>query len=328
MNTISLIVLLDPDSYIYIAWGILLLLTTICGLAWFYTKRRKMMYGIMTVLMLSWFVFLYGAYIGVNKLEVNHVELAFDELPEAFDGYKIVQFSDVHIGTLTGWRHQLLERAIDSINAQKADVVVFTGDMQNKVPDEIFPDTTLLASIKAKDGVYSVLGNHDYAMYVDTLDDYGQYVNLGIRTSIDEEMGWNLLINGRHKIRRGDQFIVIAGMDNDGDGVRFPQQGDLSYALYGIKRNDFVVMLEHDPSSWKRKILPHSHTQLTLSGHTHGGQFSIFGWSLANLKYKENSGLYDEGGRYLYVSNGLSGVVPFRFGAPAEITVITLHKKK
>ena len=327
MNTINLIVLLDPDTYIYIGWGVLLLLTTFWGLSWFFTRHRKLMYGVTAVMLMLWGVFIYGSYIGVNELEVNHVELAFDDLPEAFDGYKIVLFGDVHIGTLTGGRHALLERVVDSINAQNADIVAFTGDLQNKVPDEIFPDTTLLAKIKAKDGVFSVLGNHDYAMYVDSLSDFEQYTNLGIRTSIDEELGWNLLLNGRQRIRRGEQYIVIAGMENDGDGIRFPQKGDISYALYGIKRNDFVVMIEHDPSSWKRKILPHSHTQLTLSGHTHGGQFSIFGWSLANLKYKENSGLYSEGERYLYVSKGISGVVPFRFGAPAEITVITLRKK-
>lgn len=328
MNTISLIVLLDPDTYIYIGWGVMLLLTTVCGLSWYFIKHRKLLYGLSVVVMLLWGAFLYGSYIGVNQLEVKHIELAFDDLPDAFDDYKIVQFSDVHIGTLTGWRHQLLERMIDSINAQCADIVVFTGDMQNKVPDEIFPDTALLAKIKAKDGVCSVLGNHDYAMYVNGLNEFEQYTNLGLRMSIDHDLGWHLLVNGRHKVRRGGQYIVIAGMDNDGDGMRFPQNGDISYALNGIKRSDFVVMLEHDSSSWKRKILPHSHTQLTLTGHTHGGQFSIFGWSLASLKYKENSGLYNEGGRYLYVSNGISGVVPFRFGVPPEITVITLRKKK
>lgn len=328
MNTIYLIVLFDPDTYIYIGWGLLLLLTTFWGLSWFFTKRRKLMYGVTAAMLMLWGGFLYGSYIGVNQLEVNHVELTFDDLPEAFDGYKIVQFSDVHIGTLTGGRHALLERAIDSINAQNADIVTFTGDMQNEVPFEIYPDTALLAKIKAKDGVFSVLGNHDYAMYVDSLDDFEQYTYLGLRTAIDDNLGWNLLLNGRHRIRRGDQFIVIAGMENDGDGIRFPQNGDISYALSGIKRDDFVVMLEHDPSAWKRKILPHSHTQLTLSGHTHGGQLSIFGWSLANLKYKENSGLYNEGGRYLYVSNGISGVFPFRLGVPAEITVITLRKKQ
>lgn len=326
MNT-EHITLLQPDTYIYIGWGILLLLSLIAGLVCYFSKRRWLKWTSVLPLCLLWPVFLYGAYIGINQLEVNHVELSFDDLPEAFDGYTIVQFSDVHAGTMTGSRLALLERAIDSINAQKADMVVFTGDLQNKVPSEIEPLTKLLSSIKAKDGVYSVMGNHDYTMYDDG-DGLAQYLNIGTRKGLDEELGWTLMINSRTFVRRDKQRLVIAGMDNDGDGVRFPQNGDLSSALYRIKRQDFVILLEHDPSAWRRKILPHSHAQLTLSGHTHGGQLSLFGLSMADFKYKENSGLYQMGNRYLYVSNGLSGVVPFRFGASPEITVFTLRTKQ
>ena len=127
-------------------------------------------------------------------------------------------------------------------------------------------------------------------------------------------------------MRRGNDSIVIAGMENDGEG-RFPQLGNLGNALYGVKRSDFIVMLEHDPSSWRRKILPKSHTQLTLSGHTHGMQFSLFGWSPMSLLGKECMGLYRIGDRALYVSKGLGGVIPFRFGATGEIVVIKLKKK-
>lgn len=320
------ITLLQPDTYIYIGWGILLFLSLIAGLICYFSKRRWLKWASVIPLCLLWPVFIYGAYIGVNQFEVKHVELSFDDLPEAFDGYTIVQFSDVHTGTLTGFRRDLLVKAVDSINAQKADMVVFTGDLQNKVPSEIEPFRELLSSIKAKDGVCSALGNHDYDIYDDG-DDLERYTNIGTRQGIDEELGWTLLANSRIFVRRGNQHIVVAGMQNDGDGKRFPQKGDISSALYRIKRQDFVILLEHDPSSWRRKILPHSHTQLTLSGHTHGGQISLFGLSLADLKYKENSGLYNIGDRYLYVSNGLSGVLPFRIGVPAEITVITLHKK-
>jgi predicted MPP superfamily phosphohydrolase len=140
-------------------------------------------------------------------------------------------------------------------------------------------------------------------------------------------MGWKLLNNSRILVERDSQRIVIAGMENDGEG-RFPQLGNVNRALWGVSRDDFVVMLEHDPTSWRRKILPHSHTQLTLSGHTHGGQFSILGWSPASLAFHETYGLYKLNGRYLYVTSGLSGVVPFRFGIPAEIAVITLRKSK
>lgn len=320
------ITLFQPDTYIYIGWGIMLFLSLVAGMTCYFTKRRWLKWTFLLPLCLLWPIFLYGAYVGVYQLEVRHVDLTFESLPKAFDGYTIVQFSDVHTGTLTGSRQQLLKAAVDSINAQKADMVVFTGDLQNKVPSEIEPCRTLLSSIKAKDGVFSVLGNHDYTMYDDG-DVLEQYTNSGIREGLDEELGWTPLNNARCFILRGNQRLVIAGMENDGDGVRFPQKGDLSSALYRVKRQDFVVLLEHDPSAWCRKILPHSHVQLTLSGHTHGGQVSFLGMSPAMLKYKENSGLYTVGNRCLYVSHGLSGVVPFRVGVPAEITVITLHKK-
>ena len=325
MNT-EHITLFQPDTYVYIGWGIMLFLSVVTALVCFHAKRRWLKWAMVIPLCLIWSLFLYGLYIGSNQLEVNHVELAFDDLPEAFDGYTIVQFSDVHTGTLTGSRRELLERAVDSINAQNADMVVFTGDLQNKVPSEIEPFKELLSSIKAKDGVYSVIGNHDYTTYDDG-DALEVYSNSGLRMGMDEELGWTQLVNSRCFIRRGDQRIVIAGLDNDGDGKRFPQNGDLSMALYRVRRQDFVIILEHDPSSWRRKILPHCHAQLTLSGHTHGGQLSFFGLSAARMKYRENSGLYNIGQRYLYVSNGISGVVPFRIGVPAEITVFTLRRK-
>lgn len=268
----------------------------------------------------------YGTIIGFGELQVRHLELSFSDLPREFDGYKMVQFSDVHAGTYTGTRVKILQRAVDSINAQHADAVVFTGDLQNKKAVEIAPLKQLLQSIKAPDGVYSVLGNHDYTEYVGTEDPYEQVELMAQTVNMEKELGWKLLTNSRQRLRRGSATLVIAGMENDGEG-RFPQHGDITSTLYGVARNEFVVMLEHDPSSWRRKILPHCHAQLTLSGHTHGGQLSIFGWSLARLRYREYSGLYQAGERKLYVSNGLGGVVPFRLGMPAEIVVITLRKK-
>ena len=317
----------DPDTYIYMGWGFFIVFTILVGLLWRFSKRRWLKYTAAAPLLFLWMVFLYGTYVGANQFNVRHVELTFDDLPAAFDGYKIVQFSDVHAGTLTGARRALLVEAIDSINAQKADLVVFTGDLQNKIPSEILPVQNLLKSIHAKDGVCSIIGNHDYPMYFKG-NEYEKYDSMNVRAAIDDKLGWQLLVNERRTIRRGNDRILIAGMDNDGDGVHFPQNGDLQETLYGITRQDFVVMLEHDPSSWGRKILTHSHTQLTLSGHTHGGQLSLLGWSPASLKYHEYYGLYNVDGRYLYVSGGLSGVVPFRFGITPEITVFTLRKSK
>ncbi len=267
----------------------------------------------------------YGMTGGFQPLVVNHIEYASADLPEAFDGYRIVQFGDAHVGTYTGSRQEILERAVDSINAQQADLVVFTGDLQNKEPSEILEAKPILSRIKAADGVVSVLGNHDYTMYTDLTNPIEIDTNQGRTENYQLDMGWKLLLNSRFRIRRDSASIVIAGMENDGEG-RFPQMGNISSTLYGVSRSEFVVMLEHDPTSWRRKILPHCHAQLTLSGHTHGGQFSLFGLTPAMFMYREYQGMYYAGERALYVTKGLGGVVPFRFGVKPEIAVITLRR--
>ena len=327
MQEICSFILFSPDTYIYIGWGVLLLLSLLVGWICRRLRRRWLRWTLLLPLLLSWYVFLWGIYVGFNQLEVVRLDYASNDLPVAFDGYKIVQFSDVHVGTFTGKRQALLRRAVDSINAQQADVVVFTGDLQNKEPSEIEQQKAVLGRIKAKDGVYSVLGNHDYTMYTDLTDPIDIGRNQGNTEGFQYDMGWTLLKNSHHVITRDSSRIVIAGMENDGEG-RFPQLGNISNALYGVHRNDFVVMLEHDPTAWRRKILPHSHVQLTLSGHTHGGQLSLLGLSPALMKYKEYAGMYRMGDRALYVSKGLGGVIPFRFGVTPEIVVITLHCAK
>lgn len=270
---------------------------------------------------LIWIVLLYGSFIGNRQFEVKYVELEFADLPKAFDGYRIVQFSDLHLGSLN---RELLEETVDSMNAQEADLLVFTGDIQNKLPDEILPFKDILSKLKAKDGIYSVLGNHDYAEYTE-LPYEVEFNNCSLTSHYQTEMGWNVLINNGVRLYRDNDSIVVSGMENDGEG-RFPQLGKIYYALNGVHQYEFVVMLEHDPSSWRRKILRECHAQLTLSGHTHGAQFELFGWSPLSLVKKECDGLYHVGNRYLYVSKGVGGVVPFRFGAKPEIVVITLRR--
>ena len=323
MNLCPLIILLQPDTYIYILWALLIVLS----LAAFFVCRCSRCIWLKCLFVIpvcvSWPLFIYGAYIGVNQLEVRRLNLSFPDLPSSFDGYTIVHFSDVHAGTISCRQRQLLERAVDSINAVHADLVVFTGDLQNKRPSEIDTISSLLSKIKARDGVFSVMGNHDYPIYLD--DEYEIYTDMGTRFDTDRQLGWHLLVNGHYPIKRGSDVIHIAGMDNDSDNPRFPQRGDLNRTLSGLSVSDFIIMLEHDPSAWRRKILPHSHVQLTLSGHTHGGQFSLFGWSPASLVFKEYNGLYSIGKRYINVTSGLSGVVPIRVGTPPEIVVITLR---
>ena len=272
------------------------------------------------------YIVLYGSLIGFEKIEVRHVNLYYKQLPPSFEGYRIVHFSDAHVGTYTGSRQHILEKAIDSIRAQHADIIAFTGDLQNIQPAELAPHLQLLSSLRAPDGVYSVLGNHDYSGYMDAPPSVKAY-NERKLIQMERSCGWNLLLNEHRCIHRGRDSIFIAGEENDGTG-RFPAKGDMDKTMRGIPQGAFTVLLQHDPSAWERHILPHTAVPLTLSGHTHGGQFKLFGWSPVMLQYKESEGLYRIGNSRIYVTAGLGGVIPFRFGMPGEIVVITLHRQK
>ncbi len=268
-------------------------------------------------------VTVYGSTAGFRKLDVNRVDYYSDDLPREFDGYRIVHFSDLHLGTYAG-KERMVERIVDSINAQKPDMIAFTGDLENMRPEEVYPFRATLAGLKARDGVYSVLGNHDYAGYIDA-DDVVKVANERELMGLERQFGWNLLLNESRTItREGGGSMAIAGMENDGMPP-FPERGDIAKALSGVREGSFVIMLEHDPTAWRRVILPESDVQLTLSGHTHATQFKVFGWSPASLVYREWGGMYHEGNRALCVSIGAGGFIPFRFGASNEIVVITLH---
>ena len=292
--------------------------------------RRKANYGnIVGVVMvvLNWYVLFYGSFVGFDQITVREMTYESAELPKAFDGYRIVQFSDAHVGTYIGGREHLLSAVVDTINAQSPDMVVFSGDLQNREPQEIRPFVDVLGGIKAKDGVFSVIGNHDYADYIEATPDI-KAENEKETRELERKMGWRLLVNEHEVVRRGTDSIVIAGLDNDGDGKKFPQRGDVRKALEGVSDSAFVVMAEHDPTCWRRKILPESRAQLTLSGHTHAMQFMIGNWSPASFVYKEWGGLFSEGARALIVSTGIGGFIPFRFGVPGEIVVITMRRLK
>ena len=274
-----------------------------------------------------WFILIYGSFVGFSELEVNRHIYTSPDIPKAFNGYRIVQFSDAHVGSYTGSRRWILQRAVDSINALRPNLIVFTGDLQNVKPEELYQQMEILSRLKAKDGVYSVLGNHDYAKYVDC-SEAEKEANCRETVSLEKQLGWTLLLNEHRYIERGKSRIVIAGMENDGDGEHFPQKGDINKTLKGVNDDDFILMLEHDPSSWRRKIIPDGRAQLTLSGHTHKMQFSLFGWCPLSLTGKEVNGWYNEDEQSLFVSAGLGGLIPFRFGAPGEIAVITLKTEQ
>ncbi len=271
------------------------------------------------------YVVAYGVTVGLRKLEVRHVDLYFPTLPPAFDGYRIVHFSDAHVGTFTGPLRKVLQRDIDSINAQHPDAIVFTGDLQNMYPSELYPVEDMLRSLHATDGVFSVLGNHDYSTY-SAADPAVKAANEREIVNRELQYGWNLLLNANTAVKRGDDVIVIAGEENGGAKPAAPRDS-LQKTLEGADSTAFVIMLQHDPSVWERDILPHSNVPLTLSGHTHGGQLALFGIRATELVNPYDYGLYEKEGRYMYVTSGIGGLLPFRFGISPEIVVLTLHRK-
>src|SRR3712207_227911 len=270
--------------------------------------------------------FWYGFTHGESKLVVRHVNLTVDGLPKSFDGFRITQFSDLHIGTYKGWRRKILTRDIDSINAQRSNIIVFTGDLQNVKPQELIHFQKELSSLRAPDGVFSVLGNHDYSLYQKGEAENVKRKNERLTCRLQEQVGWKLLTDEHATVRRGGDSIVIVGTHNDGKPP-LPSKINIKKAMSGIAKEAFVIMLQHDPSSWERTILPHTNACLTLSGHTHAGQVELFGLRPTMLTYKQDYGLFEKEGRFLYVSAGLGGVVPIRIGAVPEIVVFTLHSK-
>jgi hypothetical protein len=262
----------------------------------------------------------YSFLIGPHRFTVRQEEFVSKELPQSFDGYRIVQFTDAHVGSLPV---DLLKKAVDSINAQKPDMIVFTGDLQNLQPDELDPVMPILKELKAKDGVVSILGNHDYAFYLNT-DFATAALNEAKMKQKQHDMGWKLLLNENFTVKRGGERIFIAGMENESQKAE-QTRSDLQKTMAGVPDDAFVIMLQHEPTAWRRTILSKTKAQLTLSGHTHGGQFKLFGWTPVSLTTDEWGGHYQENKRALLVSTGLGGLVPFRFGVIPEIVVITLR---
>lgn len=263
----------------------------------------------------------YGATEGIRHFQVTETALHYDTLPESFDGYRIVQISDIHSGSWPQGGGALAD-AVGIINGLDADLVLFTGDIVNARADELLGTMGTLGKISARDGVFSVLGNHDYGTYArwDTVQD--EAANLDSLYAREAAMGWRLLDNSHAIIRRGADSIALLGVQNGGEPP-FPDYSDLPEAMKGTE-GMFKVLMSHDPTHWKREVLPDTDIELTLSGHTHDMQFSVLGFSPAKYFYPQHKGLYMEEGRALYVNVGLGYLLPIRLGAWPEITVITL----
>ena len=268
-----------------------------------------------------------GIIFGKYRHTVRKIKLRFKNLPESFKGYKIVQISDVHSGSF--FNPQKLQKAIDLINEQDADVVLFTGDMVNNYADEFKPFIPLFKSIKAKDGKFSILGNHDYGDYGAWNSREEKAQNIPTLKNYQAEAGFKLLRNENIALEKNGEKIYLLGVENWGIKP-FPQYGDLDKALKGVPEDAIKVLMSHDPTHFDEVVKKHkTNVHLTLSGHTHGMQFGLdlknIKWSPVKFKYKKWADLYESEGKYLYVNRGFGVIAyPGRVGINPEITVIEL----
>lgn len=274
----------------------------------------------------------YGVLFGKYNFKVDEVTLDFDDLPDAFDGFRLAQISDIHSGTYDSIKN--VAKGVKKLADQKVDLITFTGDLVNSQKDEIDPFIHLFEAIKAPSGKFSVLGNHDYyGLYRIPISDTKNRDNYWFDLlHKHDQMGFQLLNNASAEIKKGDDSIRIVGVENWGAGP-FPKRGNLNRALTNVEKDAFCILLSHDPTHWDEHTKLHDKKiHLTLAGHTHGMQFGIdiFGikWSPVKYRYKKWIGLYEEFGKYLYVNRGFGFLGwPGRVGMRPEITVFTLRRR-
>ncbi len=264
----------------------------------------------------------YGFFFGWRHLVVRSATCNSPLLPQSFDGYRVVQLSDIHIGTFLRNR-SFIDKMVRAVNAQRPDLVVFTGDLVNVSAQEVIPFQHALKQIQARDGVFSVMGNHDYCEYGEDKSESNIRKNQTVLKYLEQKIGWRLLMNEHVTLQRDGASIELVGVENI-SRPPFPDYGDLEKALEGTVPGAFKILLSHDPSHWRRNVLRKTDIALTLSGHTHAGQFSLGRFSPAKWAYSEWGGKYTEDGAMLYVSMGIGGTVPFRLGAWPGIDVIQL----
>lgn len=295
--------------------------------------------------------FVYGVIKGKYNFKVIKQQIVFDDLPEAFDGYKITQISDIHSGSFDN--KEKIEYAVNLINEQKSDAILFTGDIVNAVAEEMNPWIETFKKLEAKDGMYSILGNHDYGYYAYNTNEEIQKNHEKLE-EIHKQIGFDLLLNESRSIERNGENINILGVENWGASRHFPKRGSLKEATKKVANNGFNILLSHDPSHFDfkeievnkkdkyqlDKVLDETNIidfekkiHLTLSGHTHGMQFGIeipflnFKWSPVKYRYPKWAGLYKEAGQYLYINRGFGFLAfPGRVGIWPEITVIELKR--
>ena len=278
----------------------------------------------LTIALLAMAYLIFGATEGKRYFQVKETTIESKDVPQGFDGYRIVQLSDMHVGSWNG-NTQAMEKAVSIINDLQPDLIVFTGDLVNNLASELDNFIPVFSKLKAKDGVYSVLGNHDYSTYIHWENPEDQKEELVRLKQKQAEMGWTMLNNRHIKLYNQNDSIALIGVENSGRPP-FPDYAKLSEAMQGTE-GMFQILLSHDPTHWRREVLPQTDIELMLAGHTHAMQTKIFGFTPAQFIYEENDGLYQEGEQMLYVNIGLGHLLyPMRLGAWPEITLLTLRK--
>ena len=273
--------------------------------------------------------FIYGIVQGKYNYKVLKYQLAFKDLPDAFDGYTITQISDIHSGSFTN--KEKIQYGVDLINQQKSDLILFTGDIVNNKADEMDNWIAVFDKLEAKEGKYSILGNHDYGDYMDWKNPQDKIDNFQKVKDIHQKIGFDLLLDEHRYLKKDGQQIALLGVENWGKG--FNQAGDLDKAAKEVHKHDFKILMTHDPSHWEYRVKEDPfHYHLTLSGHTHGLQMGIeipgwLKWSPSKYVYKQWAGLYQEADKFINVNRGFGyHAFPGRVGIWPEITVIELKK--
>lgn len=299
----------------------------------FLPERRKFVSQIaLGIAAIPFSSLIYGMTLGKYNYKVITQQIFFPDLPDAFDGFKITQISDVHSGSFDN--PEKINYAIDLINEQEADMILFTGDIVNTHAKEMLPWIETFNRIKKYEyGKFSVLGNHDYGEYVTWKTEADKTKNFHDIKELYGKIGFQLMLNEHTYIQKGNDKIALVGVENW--GVKFKKAGDLQKASEGLTKEEFKILMSHDPSHWDAEVNKHPKDfHLMLSGHTHGLQFGIeipgfFKWSPAEYVYKQWAGLYEKAGKYIYVNRGFGfHAYPGRVGIMPEITVIELKKGK
>ena len=314
---------------IYVAKLLFLLFSLICSI---FVKSKNCLIAPCIIALSSLGLLLYSSAVTPYQINVSNIDIEFDNLPKAFDNYKIVQFSDLHLGSYISGS-TFIDELVDSINAQNANITVFTGDIVNRQSNEMTVYTECLKKLCSPDGVFSVLGNHDYGDYMHWESEVMKILDVESLVSMQQRMNWTILNNSHTIIRNGNDSIALIGVENWGDPP-FKMYADLSSSYPNLNDSTFKILLSHNPAHWDAEIIDKTNIALTLSGHTHAMQcaFNIFGKyiSPAVFRYSRWSGLYtNQEKQYLYVNSGIGEVaIPARIGVKPEITVITLHCKE